>query len=123
MIKIRHIAIMVENLDRSVAFYRDVLGLSYVRAVEVRGTRAVDLTDGETNLRLLPTQNAGATKQANYSSVGFNHIGFIVDDLDATYHRLKESKVRFLSKAPADLFKIADPDGLVIDITSAARGW
>lgn len=125
MIKLRHIAIIVSNLEKSVAFYRDLLGLSYVRAVEVRGTRGVDLTDGETNLRLLPaqTQNAGATKQANDSSVGFNHIGFIVDDLDETYRKLKESKVRFLSQAPADFFKISDPDGLVIDITSAARGW
>jgi catechol 2,3-dioxygenase-like lactoylglutathione lyase family enzyme len=121
--KLRHIAILVSNLEKSVAFYRDVLGLAYVREVEVRGTKAVDLTDGETNLRLLPAQNAGATKQADYSSVGFNHIGFIVDDLDETYRKLKESKVRFLSQAPADFFKIADPDGLVIDITCPTRGW
>lgn len=123
MIKIRHIAIMVSNLEKSVAFYRDVLGLSYVRAVEVRDTKAVDFTDGETNLRLLLAKNAGPSGYDGDSLVGFNHIGFIVEDIDETYRKLKESKVRFLSKAPADFFKISDPDGLVIDITCPTRGW
>lgn len=129
MIKIRHIAIIVSNLEKSIAFYRDMLGLTYVRTVEVRGAKAVDLTDGETNLRLLPAGNAaasgldGAPRNDGENPVGFNHIGFIVDDIDETHRKLKESKVRFLNKAPADFFKIADPDGLVIDITCPTRGW
>ncbi|MBI4764295.1 MAG: VOC family protein [Deltaproteobacteria bacterium] len=123
MIKIRHIAIMVKNLDKSVAFYRDLLGLSFVRTVEIRGTKAVDLTDGETNLRLLPATNPDAPRHDRDISVGFNHIGFIVEDIDETYRKLKESKVKFLSQAPADFFKISDPDGLVIDITCPTRGW
>jgi catechol 2,3-dioxygenase-like lactoylglutathione lyase family enzyme len=123
MIKVRHIAIMVTDLDKSVAFYRDILGLSYVRALEVITNKAVDLTDGETNLRLISAKNAGAPIPNGYSSVGYNHIGFIVDDIHSTYQRLKEFKVRFLSQAPADFFKISDPDGLVIDITCPERGW
>jgi catechol 2,3-dioxygenase-like lactoylglutathione lyase family enzyme len=123
MIKVRHIAIIVTDLDKSVAFYRDILGLSYVRALEVMTNRAVDLTDGETNLRLISAGKAGGPIPEGYSSVGYNHIGFIVDDINSTYQRLKAFKVRFLSQAPADFFKISDPDGLVIDISCPERAW
>ncbi len=125
MIKVRHIAIRTKDMDKSLAFYRDVLGLSYVRSTDLGAGQAIDLTDGETNLRLLPTQSkSGAVQKSEGSSgSGLDHIGFLVDDVNYVYNRLKKARVEFITQAPADFFKVLDPDGVVIDITSPTRGW
>ena len=122
MVKIRHIAIRVKDMDKSLAFYRDVLGLSYVRH---RGASQaiIDLTDGETNLTLLPAQSqSGAARRGEVSS-GLDHTGFLADDVNHVYNGLKKAGAEFTTAAPADFFKVLDPDGVVIDIASTTRGW
>jgi catechol 2,3-dioxygenase-like lactoylglutathione lyase family enzyme len=123
MIKIRHIAILVKNLDRSLAFYQDTLGLQYVRTRAVSIGKAVDLTDGENNLTLLVSDSENEHVQRNKNNFGLDHIGFLVDDIDFIHDRLKTAGAEFISQAPAEFFKVLDPDGVVIDIASTSRGW
>ena len=53
MVKVRHIAIKVSHLEKSLAFYREALRLTYVRTRDYETFQALDLTDGETNVTLL----------------------------------------------------------------------
>jgi len=123
MIKIGHVAINVRDTDKSLAFYRDVLGLEYVRTRDHETFRAVDLTDGETNLALLSFSGQTRLTQRTEGSFGLDHIGFLIDDINYIYNKLKDAKVKFLTQAPADFFKVEDPDGVVVDIASTSRGW
>jgi len=123
MIKVRHMAIQVKDLDKSLAFYRDTLGLQYVRTRDFSQGVAVDLTDGETNVALLVPEGESTSTQRAEGTFGLHHIGFLVDDIDYIYNRLKKAGVEFISPAPAEFFKVLDPDGVVVDIASTARGW
>lgn len=113
MVKARHIAIRVQDMERALKFYRDTLGLTFVRTRKFEGQEAVDLSDGETNITLLPAQG----------NPGLDHIGFVVDDVKAVYERLKQAGAKPDKDAPAEFFKVQDPDQVIVDIASVRRGW
>jgi len=76
MASIRHIALVVEDAETTAQFYTQAFGLTEVfrqRNDDTRGKWAIYLTDGYINLALLPVNRA----------IGVDHIGFVVDDLDA----------------------------------------
>ena len=87
-----------------------------LRLVMRRGHGPIDLSDGDVTITLLPTTNArGETKPA-----GFEHIGFTVDDADATRGRLLEAGAKELNPlALGDAYyesKYKLPEGLVLDV-------
>ena len=65
----------------------------------------------------------------------FIHFGIIVEDLASIYNTLREGGFELLmdnvkkgdeisaDKAPERSFKVADPDGNVVDITCATDEW
>ena len=113
MAKIRHIAIRCEDVEATAALFQQVFDL---RLVMRRGHGPIDLSDGDVNITLLPTTNArGETKPA-----GFEHIGFTVDEADATRGRLLEAGAKELNPlALGDAYyesKYKLPDGLVLDV-------
>src|SRR6185436_19823198 len=102
-------------MSRSVAFYRDVLGLP-LRFESPHWTEFA--TDGAT--LALHASEAGATDDGDplKSPSGRCKPGFSVADLGAFHQRMLERKVRCI-QPPKDVFgaKIAqylDPDGLAI---------
>ena len=112
MAKIRHIAIRCEDVEATAAFFQQVFGL---RLVQRRDHGPVDLSDGDVNITLLPTTIRGRTRPS-----GFEHIGFSVDDADATKQRLLEAGATELNPiALGDAYyesKYQLPEGLVIDV-------
>lgn len=115
MRSVHHTGIIVKNLDRSIYFYHDILGLGFVNepspwfegdelaaAVGVPGARLrqVSLQVGENAiLELLEYANRPADNdtpiQQNY--LGAMHLAFHVDDIDAKIAELREKGVEFLS--------------------------
>jgi catechol 2,3-dioxygenase-like lactoylglutathione lyase family enzyme len=74
MARIRHIALVVEDSEKSAEFYTSAFGMSEVLRAknnESRGQWVIYLTDGYINLALLPIER----------KVGVDHIGFAVDDV------------------------------------------
>ena len=129
MAKIRHIAITTENPPVVAAFYQEAFDM-----VEVaRNDRQVLLSDGYINLTILvpkTEQDADLGPNGlNYS--GIHHIGFQVDNLDATSESLEKAKGALLSARdrignPTEATgraesKWSGPDGVVIDISEP--GW
>ena len=112
MAKIRHIAIRCEDVEATAAFFLQAFGLHLVQR---RDHGPVDLSDGDVNITLLPTTIRGRTRPA-----GFEHIGFSVDDADATRQRLLAAGATELNPiALGDAYyesKYQLPEGLVIDV-------
>src|SRR5712691_6739212 len=108
-----HVGVTVTDLSRSIAFYRDLLGFHVAyergevtaeympRLVGIPGARlkiaGLDLPGLHLDLIEYIAPKGLATAGAT-SDVGNIHIGFTVEDLLATYERLKAAGVHFKSE-------------------------
>jgi len=130
MAVLRHVAIRAADIGRSRLFYESILGLSFV-GFRPSGSGAMDLSDGTLNVTLLPYD--GPARASLPEPTEFIHLGFIVEDLDAAFDRCvangfevlrDDVKARNAPDArPTVSFKVADPDGNVIDVTGRRDEW
>jgi catechol 2,3-dioxygenase-like lactoylglutathione lyase family enzyme len=107
-----HVGVSVRDLDRSIAFYGDLLGLalltdpfpfegpmfSDVMGVEEARGRMCVMRKGSLQLELFEFANPGpAAKDPDHSVAnhGLTHFGIDVEDIDAVYARLAAAGVRF----------------------------
>ena len=113
--KIRHIAIRCEDPDRTARWLQDALELQFVQR---RGSGAIDLSDGDVNVTLLPLGLGAAADRP--ASPGFEHIGVSVADDAAARQRLLAAGATELNPvALGDVYyeaKFKSPEGLVIDV-------
>ncbi|CAN5476508.1 hypothetical protein BH23CHL4_BH23CHL4_16160 [soil metagenome] len=125
-----HIGICATDLQASLRFWRDALGLEVVATMP----RCYDLTDGCHNFRLFPHQ--GPARPPHVSGLAsYLHIGVKVDDLAAAVHRCEElgfpiiwdgvdaGKPPIPGQLPSESFKVADPDGIVVDVSARDDQW
>jgi catechol 2,3-dioxygenase-like lactoylglutathione lyase family enzyme len=112
--KIRHIAIRCEDTEKTAQWLQDALELQLVQR---RGSGAIDLSDGDVNLTLLPLGLGTGDQPAR---PGFEHIGVTVADDEAARQRLLAAGAVELN--PMGLgevnyeAKFKSPDGLVVDV-------
>ena len=125
-----HIGVRATNLEKTIRFWRDGLGLPVVSTQE----NCFDLSDGHHNFRVF--QHSGPSRPDHVSGMlDYLHIGGRVPDLVATGHRLLEMGYEIFSdglggKTPLDVhniqqgaFKVEDPDGITIDVTASNDQW
>jgi len=99
-----HIGIAVAELDTSLAFFRDALGLE-VTGVEDVGSqrvRAHFVSVGSAALEILEAtaDDSQIAKFVNRRGPGLHHITLRVDDLTAALAELKERGVRLIDETP-----------------------
>ncbi len=112
--KIRHIAYRCSDIPTYEKFFVEGLDME---VVERRSNGAVDLSDGTINITLLPST---LTPLSHESGLGVAHIGFTVEDEDATRKRLEalgatEANAVRMDSAHYEL-KFEGPDGIVVDL-------
>ena len=134
-----HVGISTNDLERSVAFYRDLLGCEVVsRQGWPKGSAVADqvtgLKNSSANYVMLRAGNAHIeifkydsptpkTKDPKYgvNDHGYNHFGIMVDDIDAMYKRLVDAGT-FFNSPPVELgggISVTygrDPDGNVFEL-------
>ena len=100
--RVDNIGIAVRDLERSLRFYVEVLGLGLSRPY-APGQRGNAVLAGDTVLYLFETDHPDAfgrreTRNLDlyHNPVGFDHLSFEVDDLDAAGRTLEQRGVRFL---------------------------
>lgn len=101
--RIAHVGIAVEQIEASLAFYRDVLGLAPHGAPEVRdGATIVSLPFGESEIELLEplTPDGPIAKFLAKRGPGIHHICYRVDDLDAALERCRANGYRLIDETP-----------------------
>ena len=116
----RSVVISVSDLDRSLAFYRDLLGFTVIE----RGAALAVLDVGSDHTLRLACATAPARPSAwipDDLQTGVRHLGFKARNVDATTARLKAAGVSFTLE-PLDAtggVRIAffkDPDGALLEI-------
>jgi len=118
---IDHVAITVSDLGRSLAWYRDVLGLER-RHEEEWGDVPTMMCAGETCVALFPSDVAEPKAVDARNTVSMRHFAFRVDlaNFEAAQARFRELGIEFESAdhGIAQSVYIADPDGHRIEITT-----
>jgi catechol 2,3-dioxygenase-like lactoylglutathione lyase family enzyme len=112
--KIRHIAIRCEEPDKTAQWLQATLELQLVQR---RGSGAIDLSDGDVNITLLPLGLGTGDQPAR---PGFEHIGVTVSDDEAARQRLlANGAIELNPVALGEVFyeaKFKSPEGLIVDV-------
>jgi catechol 2,3-dioxygenase-like lactoylglutathione lyase family enzyme len=131
---IQHIDLAVSDVDRSLAFYINLLGPLGLKEEEryltYRGTEeVVYLSFGDEWLGLRPAD--GGTHR--YYGVGLEHLAFEVDtkeEVDAAHQRCSRrgDRIHHSPEQDSDIsdyyaFFVFDPDGLRIEVFSPGPEW
>ena len=102
--KVDHIAIIVEDIDEALIFWRDALGLElhHVEAVPDQESVIAFLPVGEGDIELVKptTENSGVARYLKKRGPGIHHICLEVDDIQATLARLRSRDVRLINETP-----------------------
>ncbi|MCL7451659.1 MAG: VOC family protein [Anaerolineae bacterium] len=142
MIKgVHHTCITVSDLERSITFYCDLLGLELVMTEESERSgddrsKALGVPKAKVKLAILRAGDAqvelieyvtakGRPYDRNNNDAGAMHIALQVEDIDAVYQRFLEHGVRFtappatIPAGPMEGWRwtyFFDPDGVSLEI-------
>jgi catechol 2,3-dioxygenase-like lactoylglutathione lyase family enzyme len=136
-----HVGIGVSNLERSLRFYRDLLGFTWEHELEVegeptdtllrlRGTKlhAEYLTRDGVRIELLHFASPPAPPRPDrpMNQYGLTHLSFRVTDMDAVLDALRAAGERVLEETvirfpewQSAACMVLDPDGQLIELVQA----
>lgn len=121
--RLNHAVLFVRDVDRSVAFYRDVLGFRQVMSMP--GRAAFLQAEGSTNdhdLGLFAVGGGAADSPAGRGAVGLYHLAWEVDTL-AELRRIqaalieREAMVGATDHGTTKALYAKDPDGLEFEVS------
>jgi len=135
---IRHIGIVVSDLERALHFYRDLLGFKESRIMDesgdfiekITGMNGIDVTtvklsaDDGNLIELLHFKSPAAVKDDGnvFNRIGCTHAAFSTGDIEKDYTRLKKEGVQFIcepqlsSDKKAKVVFLKDPDGTMLEL-------
>ncbi|NSW51905.1 MAG: methylmalonyl-CoA epimerase [Anaerolineae bacterium] len=105
--KINHIAIAVGNLDESMHFWHNVLGLqlNHIETVDEQKSKVAFFPVGDSEVELvMPTESGtGLAKFIDTKGGGMHHLCFEVDDLEDALHELADQGIQLINREPVVL--------------------
>ena len=126
-----HTSLFVTDLDRSIAFYRDILGFELLNRELDRGGDFMDVVCNHTGTR--QDLALGQISDVDTRDHGIARIGFEVEEIEETVAALEARGVRFLSPVatlPTEGVKhyaggkavfFKDPDGIILELQQPPR--
>ena len=117
MISFNHFNFNILNLEKSLAFYKEALGLTPVREKEASdgSFKLVYLGDGKSDFTLELTYLADRKEPYDLGECEF-HLAFTTDEFDALYEKHKEMGVVCFENPEMGIYFISDQDGYWIEI-------
>ena len=102
--EIDHIGVAVDDLDESIALYRDRLGMreQHRQTVEEFGVEAALLEIGGSHVELLTPIRADSAvaKFLERNGAGMHHVAYRTDDIDGALERLRDAGMRLIDEQP-----------------------
>jgi catechol 2,3-dioxygenase-like lactoylglutathione lyase family enzyme len=140
--RLSHLGICVSDLERALGFWRDALGFSETKRLDVYGDAAEALTsipDLDLRVAVLEREelhvhllhyaspgHRGTGEPRPMNALGITHLSLIVDDLEAAITAvtasggrvLRSTRLRIEDAGRAAIF-VTDPDGTRIELVEA----
>jgi len=102
--RIDHVAIVVDNIDNALSFWRDALGLDMTHLEEVKEQESIvaflPAAQSEVELVKPTTETSGVAKYLAKRGPGMHHICFEVDDIEETLAQMKARGVKLINETP-----------------------
>lgn len=117
---IGNVAIYVADLERSVGFYTDVIGLTVLTTIETPDVREVIVGAPQDGSQLMLAKPAGEPMPVSPSGIWKVFVN--TDDLDGVLARARAAGVQsagermFLERFNLELAFLHDPDGYLIEL-------
>lgn len=120
--KFRHTMVRVTDIEKSLKFYQEVLGLRLSRTMELPDATLYFITDEAGGFEIELTYNHTLPEGGYVLGTQFGHFAFDVEDMDKFTERLKEHGLDYFR--PPFLIKpegpkiafVKDPDGMQIEL-------
>lgn len=100
--KIDHIGIAVKNLDETLNFYENILGLKSAgtETVEEQKVKVAFLPIGDTEVELLESteEDGPIARYIAKNGEGVQHIAYKVDDIEKAIEEMKENGIRMIDE-------------------------
>ena len=101
---IEHIGIAVKNLNESIKFYENILGLKCYAIEEVKDQRVKTafFMVGTTKIELLETTDPEGPigKFIEKKGEGIHHMAFAVEDIDQCLSQMESKDIQLIDKTP-----------------------
>lgn len=101
---INHVGIVVDNIEKSLFFWRDALGLGLreLRDVLAEDSQVAFLPVETSEVELIrpTTQDSGIARYLSKRGAGLHHICLEVDDIDGMLKQLAAKGIRLISDEP-----------------------
>lgn len=120
--KMAHTNINVLNLERSLAFYKEALGLQPIRTfIHPQGEFTLVYLADEAKHYQLEFTCYRDRKEAYSHGDNDLHLAFYVDDFNAAYRRHKEMGCICYENQEMGIYFIKDPDGYWLEVLPEKR--
>jgi len=140
---VRHFGIVVSDMEKSLYFYRDLLGLEVKKDIIEKGNfidtilgikdvkvRTVKMSADDGNIIELLCYKSHVKKSREdneFFDIGASHPAFTVENIDEEYKRLKEKETKFSCPpqvSPDGRAKVTfcyDPDGVPVELVEILK--
>lgn len=102
--RIHHLAVLVENIEHSLQFWQDVLGIepSHISDVPGEAARIAFLPLGDSEIELVEptTLDSGLSRYLEKHGPGLHHVCLQVDDLSGLLEHLKAKGIQLINDQP-----------------------
>ena len=102
--RIDHIAVVVDNLEAALAFWREALGLELDHTLDMPNENAIVafLPVGDSEIELVkPTlAESGLGRYLEKRGPGMHHVCLEVDDIEGVMTHLKEKGIELINETP-----------------------
>ncbi len=117
-----HVTITVSDMEKSVYFYRELLGLEVIGQLEQEDGLFVFLKAGEYGMiELFAFEKQGVPfKEDKIEDIGLKHLALTVENVDQIFERLEGAGIEVImrpqSRDGVRQAFVADPDGISVEL-------
>jgi len=117
---LHHVSLLIADLERALAFYRDALGMSVSEARPDLGYPGAWLETGHQQIHLLQLSNPDPVIGRPEHGGRDRHVALLIRDLDVLRRSLEANGVAYtLSKSGRRALFCRDPDGNALEFVEA----
>jgi methylmalonyl-CoA/ethylmalonyl-CoA epimerase len=102
--QINHVAVVVDDMDKALSFWRDALGMDLHGLRDVPAEKSqvafLPLSGSEVELVQPTTEDSGIAKYLAKRGPGMHHLCLEVDDIEGMMSQLKAKGVRLINEEP-----------------------